>query len=302
MGKRWWPLVLTLALWAPCLGADFDAAQADFAAGDYAAAVTELEALLADEPDLARAHSLLGDARSALGNLVGAFEAYAEAARLDPADAAASRAAARAAMGIANTLAESSDRGLWYGWAAEYAERAAASSGLAEDAVVAGDALLGAGERARAREWLERAVAGGGGPLADYLLGRVLADADELERAVEAFSRAFAVAEDGALRRAVGYSLVQVHERARNFPAAEQVAVGLGDADRASQVRALAGALEAASSDPRVEPCFERWVVLQREREDARRHEGTPAWEALEARQAELLAACGEPLGLAGGP
>lgn len=300
MGTRWWPLVLMLALWAPQLGADWDAAQAAYAAGDYEAAAAALEALLVDEPGLARAHALLGEARSALGNQVGAFEAYADAARLEPADATASRAAARAAMGIANTLAESSDRGLWYGWAAEYAERVATTSGLAEDAVLAGDALLGAGEGGRAREWLERAVAASGGPLADYLLGRALADADDLEGAVESLSRAVAQGEDGALRRAVGHSLVQVHEQARNFAAAEQMAVGLGDAGRATQLRALAGALEAASSDPRVEPCFARWVALQREKEDARRHEGTPAWAALEARQAELLQECGEPLGLGG--
>jgi predicted Zn-dependent protease len=403
MGTRWWALVVVLALWTPQVGADWDAAQAAYAAGNWELAASELEALLVDDGAYAPAHYLLGqarlrlgltqaaavslaravelapdhvsyrlalvraqlaaeqveeafttlrevdlaavpaeargeyaqlvgatasrtsrsaeavplleaatgefpedsflwrslgEARTAVGNEVGAFEAYAEAARLDTTDPTAGRAAALAAMRIANTLAESSDRALWYVWAAEYAERAATTSGGAEDAVVAGDALLGAGEVARAREWLERAVAADAGALALYLLSRALADSNELERAVESLARAIARSEDGPLRRACGYALVQVHERARNLAAAELLATDLGDGDRAAQLRALAGALAGAAGDPRVEECFERWVGLQGSREDARRHEGTPAWAALEARQAELLVECGEVLGL----
>lgn len=403
MGKWSWPLVVVLALCSSQVGADWDAAQAAYAAGDYEGAATELEALIVvDEPyapahhllgqarlrlglaqaavaSLARAVELapnnvgyrlalaraqlagekveeafstlrevdvaavpaealgdyaqlvgatasrtsrsaeavplleavtgvfpedgflwlsLGEARTAVGNEVGAFEAYAEAARLDTTDPTAGRAVALAAMRIANTLAESSDRALWYVWAAEYAERAATTSGGAEDALVAGDALLGAGEVARAREWLERAVAADAGALALYLLSRALADSNDLEGAVENLAGVVARSEDGALRRAAGYALVQVHEQARNLAAAEQVATELGDGERAAQLRALAGALAGAAGDPRVEPCFERWVGLQGAREDARLHEGTPAWAALETRQAELLVECGEVLGL----
>jgi tetratricopeptide (TPR) repeat protein len=259
-----------------------------------ASAATQLEAAVASYPDDGLLQFALGQARSAVGDQVGAFEAYSTASRLVPSSASAGRNAAIAALRIANTLAEGADRALWYGWGAELAERAATVSGSADDATLAGEAYLGAGDPARALLALDRAVAvDSPRPLALYLLGRAAAGIGDTDQALARLGVALEGSDDASLRRAIGYSLVQVQEQRQDFGAAERVALELGDAARASQLRRLA----AAAADGQLDACFARWVKLQGIKEDNRRSEGTPVWAAIHADEARLLAECAASLG-----
>jgi cytochrome c-type biogenesis protein CcmH/NrfG len=261
-------------------------------------AVARLEAATAAYPSDAFLWLSLGRARSAAGNDVGAFEAFSKANQVDGANPEAARSAATVAIRIANTLAEGADRGVWYGWAAELADKAATATGTVDDALLAGESFLGAVDYARASQWLERAVTRDpGSPLGLYLLGRADLGLARTEQALGHLRNALERVQDERLRRAIAYSVAQADIEQRDLAAAEKVLLELGDSDAAARLRRLA---EVASGNPgdAARSCVDRWVKLQGTKEDRRRYEGTPAWGAIVAEEATLLAGCREVLGL----
>jgi len=170
-------------------------------------AIPVLEATVEDEPGDASLWMALGQTRAGAADQVGAFEAYSKASSIDQSNSLAGRRAARTAITIAETLAEASDRQLWFGWAAELADTAAQHERVADSAMVAGKAWLGAKELDKARAAYAMALEREPSRVDTlYELGRVESLLDQDGPALEHLGRALELAEDPAKRRNIARS------------------------------------------------------------------------------------------------
>jgi len=263
-------------------------------------AIPVLEATVEDEPGDASLWMALGQTRAGAADQVGAFEAYSKASSIDQSNSLAGRRAARTAITIAETLAEASDRQLWFGWAAELADTAAQHERVADSAMVAGKAWLGAKELDKARAAYAMALEREPSRVDTlYELGRVESLLDQDGPALEHLGRALELAEDPAMRRNIARSTAFLHQRRQNFAAAERVYRDLGDDARAAEMRRL-GEIKANNEavDEFVAACLERWQEMQRVKEESAQYVGSQVWQAILDREQELLAECGEALGL----
>jgi len=263
-------------------------------------AIPVLEATVEDEPGDASLWMALGQTRAGAADQVGAFEAYSKASSIDQSNSLAGRRAARTAITIAETLAEASDRQLWFGWAAELADTAAQHERVADSAMVAGKAWLGAKELDKARAAYAMALEREPSRVDTlYELGRVESLLDQDGPALEHLGRALELAEDPAMRRNIARSTAFLHQRRQNFAAAERGYRDLGDDARAAEMRRL-GEIKANNEavDEFVAACLERWQEMQRVKEESAQYVGSQVWQAILDREQELLAECGEALGL----
>jgi len=268
--------------------------------GKAGEAVAALEAAVNDGPGDAGLWFALGQARAAAADDVGAFEAFVKVCELDPTHTSASRRAAETAMGIGDSLAEASDRGSWYRWGAEYADKAVALEPTLENQLLAGEAWSGAGEPAKAEQWLAQAVTTAPeSALARYQLGRLLSAQDRDAEAVPILRRALELTDDPGLRRNLLRAIAFALRKQQQFAEAGAVYAELGDAARVAEMERLAAiAQQNLESDAGVRDCLSRWEGLQELMERNRHLEGTAAWDAIAAEERLIRAECGEVLGL----
>lgn len=213
-------------------------------AGD---AVALLQACLSRHPDRAALHQAIARAYLAMGDREAALDHFARAFALDPDDLVSGRGAVSTAMTLAAAAADGELTVVGYVRALESAAALATAAPGYENALIAGEAALGARQREAAAGWFAEAVKQRPrDPLANFYLGSTLAALDRDDEAITHLREALGGAPEPELALRIHAQLghllacrLELTEAARQYRAA-------GDTSRASQIDASAAGFDQA--------------------------------------------------------
>jgi len=210
-------------------------------------AVTLLEGHLANDPENAALHQAIAGAYQAAGDRAAALDHFEQAFAINPGDHFSARAAAATALSLAAAAGDDAIAASYNSRALEIATRLATAAPEYENALLAGEAALGARQLEAAADWFAAAVKSRPQePLARFYLGRTLAALNHDDQAITNLRAALGAAPDdelavrihGQLARLLACGL-ELGEAARHYRAA-------GDSGRAAEIDALAGSFNEA--------------------------------------------------------
>ena len=210
-------------------------------------AVAVLEACLDDDPDNAALHRAIAAAYRETGDRAAVLDHLAQAFSLDPDDKTSGQAATTAALALAAAASDDDLAAAFHARALELATRLATAAPEYENALLAGEAALGANQLEVAARWFAAAVKERPQePVARYHLGRTLAALDRNDDAIGHLRAALGTAPDtelavrihGQLGRLLACRL-ELPEAARHYRAA-------GDDERAGRIDELAASFNKA--------------------------------------------------------
>lgn len=213
-------------------------------AGD---AVALLEARLVDDPENSALHQAVAGAHQAAGDRAAAVDHFARAFAINPSDHFSARAATTTALSLAAAAGDDAVAAGYHRRALEIATQLATAAPDYENALLAGEAALGARQPEAAAEWFAAAVQSRPQePLARFYLGRTLAALDHDDQAVTHLRAGLGAAPDdelavrihGQLARLLACDL-ELGEAARHYRAA-------GDSARAAEIEVLAASFNDA--------------------------------------------------------
>jgi len=210
-------------------------------------AVAMLQESLIDDPDRAALHQAIAGAYQAADDRAPALEHFERAFELDPDDRVSGRAAATTALALAAAADDDELAAAYYGRGFEVAAKLATIAPDYENALLAGDAALGANRLEAAAGWFAAAVKDQPQePIARFYLGRTLAALDHDDEAITQLRAALGAAPDDELAVRIHAQLgrllacrLELPEAARHYRAA-------GDTGRADEIDELASGFAEA--------------------------------------------------------
>ena len=210
-------------------------------------AVALLEGHLANDPDNPALHQAIAGAYQAEGDRAAALDHFERAFAINPGDHFSARAAAATALSLAAAAGDDAIAESFNSRALEIATRLATAAPEYENALLAGEAALGARQLEAAAAWFAAAMKSRPQePLARFYLGRTLAALDHDDQAITHLRAALGAAPDEELAVRIHSQLarllacgLELGEAARHYRAA-------GDGDRAAEIDALAGSFNEA--------------------------------------------------------
>jgi len=210
-------------------------------------AVALLQACLSGDPDRTELHQALAGAYLAMGDREAALEHFARAFALDPADLVSGRAAASNAMTLAAAAADDELALAYYARALEFASALATAAPAYENALVAGEAALGARQQEAAAGWFAEAMKlRPQKPLASFYLGSTLAALDRDDEAITHLREALGAAPESELAARIHAQLGQLLACRLKLPEAACQYRAAGDIARAGQIEASAVGFDQA--------------------------------------------------------
>lgn len=262
-------------------------------------AAAALRRALDADPESRELWRALAQVLRQMGETGETYAALAAAFALDPADVELGRSTVRAAF-VAAREAEGDERRRWYREGAALARRLAVEEATAEHQILAGEALMGAGDYAAARPFFDAAAAAGEA-LPRYYLGRCELALDRPAAALEVLDQALGAAPEADLAGRIHAARGVALHHLRRFDQAAAAYRRAADPARAAEMERLAqvqeGNKEWAADKAR---CEAKRRQVEAHLDDNRFLEGTQAWRDLERWAAGELAGCEAYLGAAG--
>jgi tetratricopeptide (TPR) repeat protein len=210
-------------------------------------AVAVLQERLIDDPDRAALHRAIAGAYQAAGDRAAALDHFERAFELDPDDRVSGHSAATTALAMAAAADDDDLAAAYCGRGFEVAEKLATVAPDYENALLAGEAAVGASQLEAAAGWFAAAVKDQPQePIARFYLGRTLAALGHNDEATTQLRAALGAAPDVELAVRIHARLgrllacrLELPEAARHYRAA-------GDTRRADEIDELASGFAEA--------------------------------------------------------
>lgn len=251
-----------------------------------------LEAAVAQKPGAKTLWLTLAKTRERSGDTASALDAYGKALEIDGGDEALGRKAVQLAWDLAAET-QGEDRQEAYRRAADLALRAAAAGPSTAQRLVAGEALLLAGDPAAAARWLTPASRGEGRAAANYLLARCALGEGDGRKALGHLEKALEALPDADLQSRVHRTRGRAQHLLKDYSAAAASYRASGDPAKAAEMDRFAKiARENAEIERKREECLAEKAKIESLRSEQEGLEGTDVWQRMERVFAEKLAAC----------
>ena len=210
-------------------------------------AVALLQACLSGDPDRAALHQAIAGSYLAMGDREAALDHFVRAFALDPDDIVSGRAAVSTAMTLAAAAADDELAVVYYARALEVAAALATAEPGYENALVAGEAALGARQQEAAAGWFAEAVKQSPQePLASFYLGSTLAALDHDDEAITHLREALGAAPEPELAVRIHAQLGHLLACRLELPEAARQYRAAGDTARAIQIDESAAGFDQA--------------------------------------------------------
>lgn len=218
------------SMYAPAFGT------AAIKAGFPAEAVKVLEAQSRSSRDAGLFYSL-GYAYGAAGNWSKAFQAFQKAYQLNPKDPKNGRSAVKAAIS-AGRRSVGSQKKSFYSQGASVAEKLANGTGSFDDALLAGEAWLGAEEYAKALVWFDKAqVKQSQNSLVHFYKAQCLTSLGRNSEAIASLKDALKIGVSGKLRNKVYGQMGYVYDKMKRYDEAAGAYQNAGNSSKVREMR-----------------------------------------------------------------
>ena len=251
-----------------------------------AAASAALKRALAADPGSKPLWLALARQAQRSGQSEGVFSALLKAHELEPADVETGRQAVQAAFSLAQA-SDDAERRSWYEQSSRVARQLVTAEPSSEHRLLAGEALMGAGDYAAARQMFEQALPSAGSDAAPealplYYLASCELALGEAENALGHLQASLSGSSDPGLQQRIFVAQGSALRHLERFEEAAEAYRQAGDEDKAAEMASLVKIRDDNRQwDAEKARCEAKHREIEQLREDNNDLEGTEAWRKL---------------------